>query len=54
MTAYYLVAKPTDELSRDRLQAFFDQHQVTWADASRQWVEFRKLDRPPQAPGVRG
>jgi uncharacterized protein DUF4231 len=51
---YSIVATPTEELSRDRLQAFFDQHQATWADASRQWVEFRKLDRPPQAPEVRG
>ena len=51
---YYIVATPTSELSRDRLQEFFDQHQSTWADASRQWVEFRKLDRPPQAPEVRG
>jgi hypothetical protein len=51
---YYLVATPTEELSRERLQEFFDRHQVVWADASRQWVEFRKLDRPPQAPEVRG
>jgi hypothetical protein len=51
---YYIVATPTAELSRHRLQEFFDQHQTTWADASRQWVEFRKLDRPPQSPEVRG
>ncbi|MET8847770.1 SLATT domain-containing protein [Amycolatopsis sp. NPDC004625] len=51
---YYIVATPAAELSRDRLQEFFDEHQGTWADASRRWVEFRKLDRPPQAPEVRG
>jgi hypothetical protein len=45
---YYIVATPAAELSRERLREFFDRHQVTWADASRQWVEFRKLDRPPQ------
>ncbi|WP_329054928.1 SLATT domain-containing protein [Amycolatopsis sp. NBC_01488] len=50
---YYIVATPAAELSRDRLQEFFDRHQVTWADASRQWVEFRRLDRPPQSPEVR-
>lgn len=50
---YYIVGTPTTELSRERLQEFFDQHQVTWADASRQWVEFRKLDRPPQPVDVR-
>lgn len=49
---YYIVATPAAELSRRRLQEFFDQHQATWADASRQWVEFRKLDRPPQ-PEIR-
>ncbi|GLY35278.1 hypothetical protein Amsp01_013020 [Amycolatopsis sp. NBRC 101858] len=50
---YYIVATPTAELSRHRLQEFFDQHQATWSDASRQWVEFRRLDRPPQSPEVR-
>ena len=50
---YYLVATPTDELSRDKLQEFFDRHQVVWAEASRQWVEFRRLDRPPQSPEIR-
>ncbi|WP_370968823.1 DUF4231 domain-containing protein [Amycolatopsis sp. cg9] len=50
---YYLVGTPTAELSRARLQEFFDRHQVTWADASRQWVEFRRLDRPPQSPEIR-
>jgi hypothetical protein len=50
---YYIVATPTDELSRERLQEFYDRHQVTWSDASRQWVEFRKLDRAPQSPEVR-
>ncbi|WP_326957493.1 DUF4231 domain-containing protein [Amycolatopsis sp. NBC_01286] len=50
---YYIVATPTAELSRERLQEFFDRHQATWSDVSRQWVEFRKLDRAPQAPEVR-
>jgi hypothetical protein len=50
---YYIVATPTDELSRERLQEFFDRHQAAWAEAGRQWVEFRKLDRPPQSPEVR-
>ncbi|MFJ7212161.1 hypothetical protein [Amycolatopsis sp. NPDC098790] len=38
---------------RSRWQEFFDRHHVTWADASRQWVEFRRLDRPPQSPEIR-
>ncbi|WIX85869.1 hypothetical protein [Amycolatopsis sp. DG1A-15b] len=49
---YYIVATPAAELSRERLQEFFDRHQGTWADASRQWVEFRKLGRPPR-PEIR-
>jgi len=51
---YYIVATPTAELSRGRLEEFFARHQVVWEETSRQWVEFRKLDRPPQAPEVRG
>ncbi|WP_290049722.1 DUF4231 domain-containing protein [Amycolatopsis solani] len=50
---YYLVGTPTAELSRERLQEFFTRHQETWSDASRQWVEFRRLDRPPPSPEIR-
>ncbi|WP_410564473.1 DUF4231 domain-containing protein [Amycolatopsis sp. cmx-4-61] len=49
---YYIVTTPTTELSRERLDEFFRQHQVIWDDSSRRWLEFRKHDRPPQ-PGVR-
>jgi len=51
---YYIVTTPAAELSRGRLAEFFAKHQVVWDETSRQWVEFRKLDRPPQAPEVRG
>ncbi|EOD68070.1 DUF4231 domain-containing protein [Amycolatopsis vancoresmycina] len=45
---YYFVTTPTTELSRDRLDEFFHQHQVIWDDSSRSWLEFRHQDRPPQ------
>lgn len=51
---HYIVTTPAAELSRGRLAEFFTEHQVVWDETSRQWVEFRKLDRPPQAPEVRG
>ncbi|WP_206785108.1 DUF4231 domain-containing protein [Amycolatopsis sp. MtRt-6] len=51
---YYIVTTPEAELSRGRLEELFARHQVVWEETSRQWVEFRKLDRPPQAPEVRG
>ena len=50
---HYLVSTPEPELSRESLEEFFHEQQVIWADVSRQWIEFRKLDRPPQAPEVR-
>jgi hypothetical protein len=45
---YYLVSTPTADLQRVRLDRFFEDQQLIWADVSRRWIEFRKLDRPPQ------
>ncbi|QWF77197.1 hypothetical protein [Amycolatopsis sp. CA-230715] len=45
---YYLVTTPVSELSRQKLDGFYTEQQVIWAETSRHWVEFRKLDRPPQ------
>lgn len=47
MMDYYLVTTPDAELSRDRLDEFFEEQQAIWSDVSRRWIEFRKLDREP-------
>ena len=49
---YYLVTTPTTDLDRDRLHRFFTCRLDIWTDASRRWVEFRKLDQP-QPDGAR-
>jgi len=51
---HYLVSTPEPELTREQLEGYFREQQVIWADVSRQWIEFRKLDRPPQSPEIRG
>jgi hypothetical protein len=45
---FYLVRTPTDQLDDARLEQFFTEQQVIWADVSRRWNEFRKLDRGPR------
>ena len=42
---YYQVATPAADLDRERLHRFFVEHQNTWNDVSRRWIEFRKLDQ---------
>jgi hypothetical protein len=49
---FYLIATPTADLDRDRLRQFFHDQQAIWSDVSRRWVEFRKLDRPPESDRV--
>ncbi|HET6705854.1 DUF4231 domain-containing protein [Amycolatopsis sp.] len=50
---YYLVTTPAADLRRSDLDRFYAEQQDLWADVSRRWVEFRKLDRLPQPPEVR-
>jgi hypothetical protein len=45
---YYLVVTPATDLSRDALQEFFERQQDIWADVSRRWIEFRKIDHARQ------
>jgi hypothetical protein len=47
---YYLVATPTDALENTKFAEYFQEQQVIWADVSRRWVEFRKLDAGPGQP----
>lgn len=45
---YYLVTTPETEVSKAQLDEFYAEQRDIWADVSRRWIEFRKLDRPPQ------
>jgi Protein of unknown function (DUF4231) len=45
---YYVITTSPDDLSTERLKEFFLEQQATWADVSRRWIEFRKLDQSPQ------
>jgi hypothetical protein len=51
---YYLVATPSVELHKDRLDQFFEEQQGIWGDVSRRWIEFRKLDSAPQGDNPAG
>lgn len=42
---YYLVATPSEEFDRARLDQFFADQQAIWSDVSQRWIAFRKLDR---------
>jgi hypothetical protein len=53
---YYLVVTPSADITREKLDEFFQEQQAVWNDVSRRWVEYRKLDRPPsgeQPPDIR-
>lgn len=43
---YYLVVTPSAEITKDKLDEFFEEQQAIWSDVSRRWIEFRKLDQP--------
>jgi hypothetical protein len=45
---YYLVVTPSADVTREKLDEFFEEQQAVWSDVSRRWIEFRKIDRPPQ------
>lgn len=48
---FYLVTTSANEVSEERLREFFDEQQNIWADVSRRWIEFRKLEQtPPDDP----
>jgi len=41
---YYLVTTRSSQVTKGDLDAFFQRQQKIWAEASRRWVEFRKLE----------
>jgi hypothetical protein len=43
---FYLVATPSAEFGHEALERFFADQQEVWREASRRWVEFRKLEQP--------
>jgi hypothetical protein len=45
---YYVVVTPSAEITREKLDEFFQEQQTIWSDVSRRWIEFRKVDHPPQ------
>jgi carboxylesterase type B len=45
----YLVTTRPEDMQNDQLHKFYQEQQKIWADVSRRWIEFRKLDQPPQA-----
>ncbi len=49
---YYLVATPSAEFQRERLDRFFADQQAIWSDVSQRWIAFRKLDRPSRTDGL--
>lgn len=53
---YYLVVTPSADVTKEKLNGFFEDQQAVWSDVSRRWIEFRKIDRPPggeQTPDLR-
>lgn len=49
---YYLVATPSAEFDRARLDQFFAVQQAIWSDVSQRWIAFRKLDRTAPTDAV--
>jgi hypothetical protein len=49
---YYLVTTPAANLDPGQLHRFFAERQDTWADVSRRWIEFRKIDQSRPARGT--
>jgi hypothetical protein len=49
---YYLVTTPSSELAKDKLRHFFEEQQAVWSNVSNRWIEFRKLDHPPQGDHI--
>jgi hypothetical protein len=45
---YYIIAASPEDLKTEQLKEFFLEQQATWADVSKRWIEFRKLDQSPQ------
>jgi hypothetical protein len=45
---YYIIATSPEDLKTQQLKEFFLEQQATWADVSKRWIEFRKLDQSPQ------
>jgi hypothetical protein len=53
---YYLVLTPPAEVSKNKLDSFFEEQQAIWSDVSRRWIEFRRIEpaRQDQPPAIGG
>jgi hypothetical protein len=49
---YHLVTTSDSGVTKEELDGYYAEQQDIWADVSRRWVEFRKLDRAPLAGPV--
>jgi hypothetical protein len=49
---YYVVLTPESDLKKADLDRFFELQQEIWADVSRRWIEFRKLERASERGDV--
>jgi hypothetical protein len=49
---YYIVLTPESELKKSQLDEYFKLQQEIWADVSRRWIEFRKLERASEGGDV--
>ncbi len=49
---YYVVLAGETDLKRERLDSFFQRQQQIWADVSKRWIEFRKLERSSEGSDV--
>jgi len=46
---HYLVTTRPEDMRKEQLDVFYGEQQEVWADVSQRWIEFRKLDQPPEA-----
>jgi hypothetical protein len=49
---YYVVLTREADLTREQLDSFFRHQQQIWADVSKRWIEFRKLERSSEGSDV--
>jgi hypothetical protein len=47
---------PALDVSKNKLDFFFEEQQAIWSDVSRRWIEFRRIDpaRQDESPAIDG
>ncbi|MBR7828700.1 SLATT domain-containing protein [Actinospica sp. MGRD01-02] len=49
---YFLVTTPTADVRKSDFDGFFRDHQKIWAETSRRWIEYRRLDAAAQSAEI--